>query len=161
MSTEENFVIRPAQENDLYSVNAVIESCVMGWDLPDRVKRLSLSSYLYHPHDLDHFEIVLAEMSGGEIAGVAAWEPATISDLPKDKSGMLLHGLYVAPHHQHHGIGSSLINTALGTVRTQKMDGLLVKAQADAVVFFQSQGFINLPIENDKRDYPYRLWRLT
>ena len=103
--------------------------------------------------------MLLAETPGAEIVGIAAWEPAAASDLPKHKSGMLLHGLYVAPPHQHRGIGSSLVNAALDAVRTEEMDGLVVKAQAGAVSFFQSQGFINLPIENSGRDYPHRWWR--
>jgi len=159
MTTEKSIVIRPVRKTDLDSVNAVITSCVMDWDLPERVKRLSISSYYYHSHDLNHLNILLAETLGAEVVGIATWETAVASDLPKDKSGMLLHGLYVASQHQHHGIGSRLVNSALDAVRTQEMDGLLVKAQADAVGFFQSQGFINLPSENPESDYPHRWWR--
>ena len=159
MSTAESTVIRAAQEPDLLSINAIIDSCVMEWDLPERVKRLSLSSYRYSSCDLAHFEIVLAEVLGGEIAGVAAWQPAAARDLPADKTGMLLHGLYVAPRYQHRGIGSLLVNAALNAVQAHGMEGLLVKAQTGAIGFFQSREFAKLPIQNAERDYPHRWWR--
>ncbi len=41
--------IRPANQADLETINGVIESAVMTWRLPDRVKRLSLPSYLGLP----------------------------------------------------------------------------------------------------------------
>ena len=159
MSTEKEIVIRPVQEIDLDSVNAVIESCLMAWDLPERVKRLSISSYRYNSHDLGHLDMLLAKRAKTETIGVAAWEPASEYDLPTDKSGILLHGLYVAPHCQQRGIGSCFVNFALDAVRSHGMDGLLVKAQADAVGYFQAHEFIFLPIENPDRDYPHRWWK--
>ncbi|MBF0257129.1 MAG: GNAT family N-acetyltransferase, partial [Gammaproteobacteria bacterium] len=39
------------------------------------------------------------------------------------------------------------------------MNGLLVKAQADAVGFFSSHGFSHLPVTDQRRDYPHRWWR--
>ncbi len=38
--------IRLAGHADLEAINRVIEVAVMTWDLPDRVKRLSLPAYL-------------------------------------------------------------------------------------------------------------------
>ena len=94
MTKEENIVLRSASSSDLDAVNNIIESCVMGWDLPERVKRLTLSSYRYLPHDLDHIELMLATLPDGEITGVAAWEPARYQDLPDNKTGILLHAEY-------------------------------------------------------------------
>jgi hypothetical protein len=37
--------------------------------------------------------------------------------------------------------------------------GLLVKAQHEAVGFFVRRGLNTLPVEDDSRDYPYRLWK--
>ncbi len=146
------------QRDDLDSANAIVETCVMGWDLPERVKRLSLGSYRYTEQDLDHFTAVVAITPHNEIIGVAAWEPASTDDLPGDIQGMLLHGLYVAPQYQGQGIGGRLVNAALMAARTYGMEGLLVKAQSDANGFFQSQGFSSLPVENAARDYPHRWW---
>lgn len=159
MNAHDHIVIRPVHKNDLDAVNAIVEACVMSWNLPERVKRLSLASYRYNPFDLQHLEMVLVEIDDGEIAGVAAWEPASVADLPKDRTGMLLHGLYVAPQQQRHGIGGRLIESALEAVRRNEMNGLLVKAQADAISYFESKGFIAQPIENENRDYPYRWWK--
>lgn len=152
-------LIRGIRSSDLDAVNRVITECVMGWQLPERVKRLSLGSYLYRPQDLDFLDFLLAETIRGEIAGVAAWEPAAAGDLPPDKRGMLLHGLFVAPRLQRQAIGSRLIDAAIAAVREQHVDGLLVKAQAGAVGFFRAQGFTNLPVVNPERDYPHRWWR--
>ena len=152
-------MIREMRPSDLDAVNRVITDCVMGWDLPDRVKRLSLGSYLYRPSDLSFLYFLLAETARCEIAGVAAWEPAPSTDLPQEKRGMLLHGLYVAPGLQGQAIGSRLVDAALEAVRKQRMDGLLVKAQAGAVGFFRARGFVSLPVVDPDRDYPHRWWR--
>ena len=159
MAPKESVFIRQVRQDELDAVNDIIESCVMSWDLPERVKRLSLSSYRYRPYDLKHFEMMVAEATWGEIIGVAVWEPASTADLPENKAGLLLHGLYVAPQHQDQGVGGQLINSALEAVCTQRMDGLLVKAQSDAIGYFRSRGFTNLPIENPTKDYPHRWWR--
>lgn len=159
MSNTHNFFIRPMQRGDLDSVNAIVKACVMEWGLPERVKRLSLSSYQFTVLDLEHFSTVVAVTTDNEIIGVAAWEHAHSNDLPSDQHGLLLHGLYVNPHNQLHGIGRRLITTALEDARSQGLDGILVKAQSDAISYFQSQGFTRLPVENSERDYPHRWWK--
>lgn len=151
--------IRHIRNTDLDAVNKVIASCVMAWDLPERVKRLSLNSYLYHAQDLDYLGFRLAETPKAGVVGIAAWEPAAASDSPQGKHGILLHGLYVAPSFQHRAIGSRLVGAVLAAVREQRMDGLLVKAQAGAVGFFRSQHFVRLPVENPAADYPHRWWK--
>lgn len=153
------YAIRTAKAEDLSALNEVIEACVMNWNLPERVRRLTVDSFTYKHHDLEHLELVLAEALGGEIIGVAAWESLSKDQLPEDKNGLLLHGLFVAPEHQHRGIGSRLVQAVMNSVRAKGVDGLLVKAQADATGFFHTQGFVNLPVEDATRDYPNRMWR--
>ena len=152
---------RYADDTDLAAINDVVRSCVMGWDLPERVKRLSLQSYLYRPHDLEHLQILLAETPGGEMLAAAAWEMAGGRDLPRGKTGLLLHGLYVAPGHQRQGVGSRLLEAAMGAARDREVDGVLVKAQAGAVDFFRARQFSELPVQEPERQYRYRLWRPT
>jgi N-acetylglutamate synthase-like GNAT family acetyltransferase len=147
------------QRGDLDSVNAIIKACITEWNLPDRVKRLSLNSYQYTVLDLEHLSAVVAVTRDNEIVGVAAWEHADTNDLPKNQHGVLLHGLYVQPRKQRRGIGKRLIKTALEDVRSQGLDGILVKAQNDAISYFQAQGFTMLPVENSERDYPHRWWK--
>jgi len=152
------FHLRQAHESDLPAVNGVIERAIATWQLPERVKRLSLPSYRYHAHDLVHLHLVVAENADHALVGVAAWEPANQRDLPAGKNGLLLHGLYVDPSHQHRGIGSRLLDAAEAAARAQGFDGVLVKAQADAKGFFEARGLQRLPVEDAERHYPHRFW---
>ena len=150
---------QPASAVDLPEINQVISAAVMQWSLPERVKRLSLPSYHYHVHDLEHLQLVVLRDEDGCIVGVAAWETASPADLPAGKRGLLLHGIYVLPEQQRQGIGSALLSAALAASQVAGMDGLLVKAQTDARAFFAAQGMQQLPVSNPQRDYPHRYWK--
>ena len=128
----------------------------MGWNLPERIKRLSLSSYRYTQLNFQHMQVKVAEQEG-EVVGVAAWETDTEA-LGDKQQGLLLHGLYVHPQHQHNGIGSRLCRAAKQAVNEYGYDGMLVRAQADADGFFLSQGMQRLPIEDPHRHYANRFW---
>lgn len=151
--------LRPARTDDLAALNDIVGRAVMTWQLAERVKRLSLPSYLYHPHDLDHLHIEVAEDAQHTLIAVAAWEPANPRDLPAGQHGLLLHGIYVDPAHLRRGIGSRLLDAALTAAQAQGFDGLLVKAQAEANGFFERQGMQRLPITDPSRDYPHRFWQ--
>lgn len=153
-----DIALRPATPADLPPLNAVIERAIMSWSLPERVKRLALPSYRYVAHDLAHLHIVVAEAPGQGIVGVAAWEEADPRDLPEKHCGLLLHGLYVSPEWQRKGVGSLLMDAAQTAVADKKLDGLLVKAQADAAPFFLARGMAALPVVNPERDYANRFW---
>ncbi len=150
--------IRPATGNDLTAINAVVEAGVMDWDLPERVKRLSLDSYRYRAEDLGHLDLFIAENDEGEIIGVAALETADEKDLPQGKQGLLLHGLYVDPRYRGHGVGRQLLDHAIDLARSRNADGVLVKAQPNANGFFAALGGEALTVENPGRDYPHRWW---
>lgn len=151
--------IRAATTSDLPAINQVIEAAVMTWDLPERVKRLSLPSYRYHELDLKHLIMVVAETDAAGIVGVAAWEPAEAKDCPAGQSGMLLHGLYVDPSAQGSGIGSALFNDAEAAAHIARVDGLLVKAQVDAAGFFTARGMRRMTPGDARRDYAHRYWK--
>lgn len=151
--------IRAATGADLPAINQVIEAAVMGWDLPERVKRLALPSYRYNALDLKHLIMVVAQTDAAGIVGVAAWEPAETRDCPAGKSGMLLHGLYVDPAAQGCGYGSALLADAEAAARLARVDGLLVRAQADAVPFFTHRGMRPLASGDARRDYAHRYWK--
>jgi GNAT superfamily N-acetyltransferase len=151
--------LRPATSADLAAINAVIERAVMTWQLPERVKRLALPTYRYHPHDLEHLNIVVAENNELGIIGVAAWEPANPRDLPPGQTGLLLHGLYIDPVRQRQGIGGQLLDSAMRVASAQDFDGLLVKAQPGAERFFLACGLEPLPVTDAERDYPHRFWK--
>ena len=154
-----SLAFRSATLDDLEKVNAVIEAAIMTWELPDRVKRLSLPSYRYRAHDYEHLHLIVAEDPARVMIGVAAWEPAESRDAPEGLRAMLLHGLYVSPDRHREGVGRRLIEKAEKAAREQGFDGLLVKAQRSAEGFFNACGFERLPVEDALRDYPYCLWR--
>jgi predicted N-acetyltransferase YhbS len=152
--------IRKACTDDLAAINKVINAAVMSWDLAERVKRLSLPSYNYREHDLLNIELIAAVDDKHEVIGVAAWEQADPRDTPDGYYALLLHGIYVDPQHQHQGIGTQLLQAAEQAADAQNYNGLLVKAQASAAGFFVAQGMRPLSIENEKRDYAHRYWKL-
>jgi N-acetylglutamate synthase-like GNAT family acetyltransferase len=150
--------LRTGQKADLPDINGVIERAVMAWRLPERVKRLSLPLYRYGALDLDHLDVRVADTGDG-IAGVAAWEPADPADVPEGSSGLLLHGLYVDPARQGEGHGTRLLEACLGQARELGLDGVLVRAQADAEAFFRARGLERLPVHDASRDYALRYWQ--
>lgn len=151
--------IRHAKQEDLDNMNHVIEAAVMTWNLPERVKRLSLSSYDYTEVDFAHLEIMVAEDEKQNIIGVAAWEHAELKDTPAHLNALLLHGIYVDPTHYHKGIGKQLFQAAEQATKDKHFDGLLVKAQAGAEGFFLAMGMHPLSVENTGRQYANRFWK--
>jgi N-acetylglutamate synthase-like GNAT family acetyltransferase len=160
MAVQSRINLRPAASADLPAINAIIEAAVMGWQLPERVKRLALSSYRYTPDDLSHLDIIVAELDHS-LVGVAACEEADKADLPDASQGLLLHGLYVHPDSQHQGIGSRLLQAIEQQVVRRHLDGLLVKAQSSAIGFFEAQGLTPLPSNDPERDYQHRYWKFV
>jgi len=79
--------LRPLTAVDLDGANAVIEAAIMTWQLPDRVKRLSLPSYRYDSNDLAHLTLVGAVDEADAIVGVVSWEAASASDTPNGVRG--------------------------------------------------------------------------
>ena len=153
--------IRPAIETDLDSINRVIETAVMTWVLPERVKRLSLRVYRYTRQDFKHLGMVVAENRRQQILGVAAWEEADPTDAPEGYRALLLHGLYVEPALHRQGIGRRLFNAAEAAVLECGCDGILVKAQQDATAFFASMEMCSLPATDPLRHYAHRFWKTT
>lgn len=151
--------IRDGTATDLDGVNQVVESAVMTWGLPDRVKRLSLPTYRYGVQDLDHLHLKLVEQSDVGIVGIAALEPAAVPDSPPGMRCILLHGIYVASACHRRGIGRQLVEVAEAAAAHGGYDGVLVKAQPSAVGFFEALGFQKLAVRDVRRDYPHRLWK--
>ena len=115
--------ICPAGQADLEAINRVIESAVMTWHLPDRVKRLSLPCCRYDSMDLDHFDIVLAKNGRKNIIGIAAWEQADAKELSAGSRALSLHGIYVPPTHHQQGIGSILFRVVAEAVCNRGLTG--------------------------------------
>lgn len=148
--------IRQAGAQDLGAINEVIRAAVMSWDLPERVKRLSMDSYCYHELDLRHFHFLVAE-SGEQLLGIAAIDDDIISI--NEQSSLTLHGLYVRPDYHRRGIGAQLFAASEDYAKRAGTQGLLVKAQKDAVNFFEKQGMQKLTVHDQDRDYANRYWK--
>ena len=155
-STE--ITLRNAGLQDLAAVNLIVENAVMTWKLPERVKRLSLSSYRYTETDFDFLTFLVAQNTNEQLIGVAALEPANARECPNGKKALLLHGIYVLPACHRQGIGRRLITACIQFAAEQGYSGLLVKAQADAVDFFRALGWRKLEVEIEQRDYVNRYW---
>lgn len=155
-------LIRPARAHERDAINAVIGAAVMGWALPERVKRLVRSSYEYSPFDMAAMTVLVAA-DGDEVRGVAALETLATRDRPDDcaAEALLLHGLFVHPEHHHRGIGTALWRACRRHAETIQACGLLVRAQADAVGFFIAQGMAELPVTTDGQKYPHQFWLPT
>lgn len=143
----------------LQEANRIIEQCVSGWNLPDKVKRLSLPGYRYNSDDLDYLMIFAAVDSNGRLVGVVALEYDLSVTLPGKRNGLLLHGLYVEPAFQGQGLGKAMTGFALSQSLEQGFGGIWVKAQSDANGFFEKAGFEKIPVIDPARDYPHRWWK--
>lgn len=155
--SEGNINIRPARESDLAAINRVIDAAVMTWDLPERVKRLSMPSYHYTAIDLAHYEILVA-LEAENIVGVVAWDKE--AHPVQQQRGLLLHGIYVQPDKQRQGIGRHLFMLAERAVLQNGMDGLLVKAQKDAEAFYHARGMHKLVVADHDREFANRYWKV-
>lgn len=153
----QNIRLRAATREDLAAINTVIEAAVMNWRLPERIKRLALPSYRYTNVDLEHLEAIVAETVEKGLVGVATCEISD-SEIP-GRQALLLHGLYVRPEVQHQGIGSLLFSAIEALVPRYGCDGLVLRAQSDAVGFFELHKMQRLESTNPKSDYAHRLWK--
>jgi GNAT superfamily N-acetyltransferase len=150
--------LQPARD-ELDRINRIVAAAIGTWDLPERVTRISIPLYHYHESDLPHMRFVVAcPVGSGEIIGLAAVEDADPAEGPA-RGAMLLHGIYVDPRHHRGGIGSTLLAAAEKVAASNDASGLLVKAQPDAVPFFEASGYEKLPVSDRARDYEHRFWK--
>lgn len=144
--------------DDLPVVNHIIEAAISRWNLAERVKRLSLSSYLYSNLDLQQYTILLAKMNR-DIVGIISYEQAENNDISLNKNILFIHGIYVAPDFQLQGVGTYLINAVEKITKKNKLSGILIKAHKEAVPFYIKNNFTPIQVTDIKRDYPDRYWK--
>ncbi|MGK0472455.1 MAG: N-acetylglutamate synthase-like GNAT family acetyltransferase [Candidatus Azotimanducaceae bacterium] len=139
---------RPACASDLDGINAIIKSAVMNWPLPDRLKRRAVAVLQYDAVDLDHYTMFVC-VRRQEILGVAA------IDLQHSPGHGLLHGLFVLPIIQGHGIGKQLMQMAFNCATEHQLVSVLIRAEGVAAPYFHRSGLD--PIDDlGPNDYPHQ-----
>lgn len=147
--------VRQIDPSELYACNLIIESAVLNWPLPERVKRLAVPVLKYDAVDLQYMKVFVATYAH-EIVGVAAWDPSPVHELPTGDGG-LFHGLYVLPLAQGQGVGVKLMEAVFADARTSDSLGLLIKAQRISQGYFEHHNFEALAA-NDS-EYPWQYWK--
>lgn len=90
---------------------------------------------------------------------MAAWEEDASRDAPSGARAALLHGLYVTPHWQRRGLGTSVLELASHRMIARGFGGIIVRVWREAVAFFRSRGFSPLASFNTAGLYPQRMWK--
>jgi len=147
--------LRPATTTDLAGSNTLIGAAIMSWDLSERVIRLTLPSYQYNAHDLQHMQVMVAD-TGQWIVGVAAWEMQQMEIDGHSQPVLSLHGVYVDPAQHRRGIGRQLFAAAVQAARATGQVGLLVKAQRGSEGFYLAMGMRPLAVADARRDFASR-----
>jgi GNAT superfamily N-acetyltransferase len=140
---------------DLSVINHVISRAVLGWPLPQRVKRLALPMLQYDAIDFEHYTALVYIRK--TVIGCGVWLNEPISFGPQYCGG-LLHGLYVDPAAQRQGIGGELLREVSSQAANAGLEGILVKAERVSQDFFERSGMVLLP-SSSATDYPYRYWK--
>jgi len=154
-----NVRLAQASPLELDRINDVVTAALYSWELPDRVKRISLPIYRYHANDFEHMQFLVADIGGPGITGLVALEEVDVPEWPDSRKMLLLHGLYVYPCQHRQGTGTRLVEAAEAVAKGKAIGHLLVRAQAEAQPFFLKCGFSKLPVVDDSRDYAHRYWK--
>lgn len=143
--------LRKATPDDLMFINGIIETAVMSWQLPERVKRLSLPNYRY---SADHFESLSLFLANGkdsaDVLGVLALADEGEAEMPYGQTSSVIHGIYVDPFNHREGIGKKLVAHAVKLARRAEKDGVLATVQPDAFAFFEAVGFARCETGDEK-----------
>ena len=149
-----------AAPTDLPQINAVIQSAITTWHLPERVRRLTAPLFEVDVTDMRDGQWLVTKNQDHEVTGVAHWTRAIGGDLPdKHRRAAIVHSLYVKPDAQHRGLGTALLGFIERAAREESFTALVVRAQRDAEGFFTANGFRPLRPEPDGVTYPRGLWR--
>ncbi|MEM6986643.1 MAG: GNAT family N-acetyltransferase [Pseudomonadota bacterium] len=153
--------LRKATPDDLMFINGIIETSVMSWQLPERVKRLTLPNYRYKA---EHFESLTLYLATGkdsmDVLGVLAIGEAAEEDVPNGQRATLVHGVYVDPINHREGIGKKLVAHAMKAAKKAGMDGLVVTAQPDSIAFFEAIGFARCEMpKDDEAEFRNVFWK--
>ena len=153
---QSQYTLKSALAEELVSANLVISSAVRAWELPERLKRLSLPLLHYTEADLADYEILLC-CDNDRVVAMAAWDNSNIYRGPGRIPCALLHGLYVCFDHQGCGLGQRLQTAVSHRAAKHGFRGLLVKSQRVSTGYFAHQDYQHTTDFDD--DYPYLFWK--
>jgi GNAT superfamily N-acetyltransferase len=156
MGTASPAVISTVTDAELPIANRVVADSIGSWGIAQRVQRLTLPYLLYDAADLQHMSLVMTHRGGSGLA-VAAWEDHLGGH--SDSRDALLHGLYVTPSWQRHGLGSNLLEYASREIRARGFDGLLAKVWRESTAFFFARGFRPATGSASEGLYPIQMWK--
>ena len=143
--TQQSYDIKPARLKDLQAINNVIAAAVMSWPLADRVKRLSVNVLAYDETDFNHYDMHVAVINN-DIVGVIAWDPSHPDNL--------LHGIYITPSAQSHGLGQQLLLHVFNLARGLGKESVVIKAERISCSYFEHLGLEKVTSER-LNNYPY------
>jgi GNAT superfamily N-acetyltransferase len=142
---------------DLDTINGVVAAATLSWNLTARVRRLALPSLLYNAVDLQHMCIARIDADTVGALGVALWEDTAEAGQATDKRAVLLHGLYILPHYQRHGVGTCLLELVADWARARGFESLIARAWRESESFFIARGFTARAANGTADTYPRTL----
>lgn len=148
--------VRPIGLPEVDRINAVIESAVGAWPVPDRLRRRACTVLRYAAVDFDDHEFVGAFVEQ-RLAAIAAWCPGPVPGIAASDQSLLLHGLFVEQVMQGRGLGRRLLAAACGRCRALAVDELLVRVERHAEGFFRGVGLAPVAPERSRYPLTYRL----
>mmetsp|Transcript_22848 Transcript_22848/g.38105 ORF Transcript_22848/g.38105 Transcript_22848/m.38105 type:complete len:149 (-) Transcript_22848:1925-2371(-) len=132
--------IRPIALSDLDAVQQMIGGLAMHHgDTPVPLSAATLTDLV---SDTPWFTVLVAEATGGGLAGYAALLPT--GQLQFGAKGMDIHHLFVRPDRRGEGAGQALVNACLSHARHEGCSYISVGTHPDntsILGFYEAQGF--------------------
>ncbi len=128
-SSNSDATIRPAREGDLPALTAIYNAAVTGTAFTSHVAPLSVDDRLpwWQAHQDPRYPILVAD-SGAELLGYASlsqWHDAPLYAHTVESS------LYLAPHTQGRGLGTTLMRALLAEARRLGHHAILARIWSD------------------------------
>ena len=133
----DHFTTKPISPDERHVVNNLLGRSIERWQLAPRAKRLAASALAYRADDFKRMHFVGAFDFGSKLQGFASIEfDANVSTRCE------LHGLYVDPIAQGHGVGSALLQHVIDEMLPGTVTSLEARAHRTSKFFFLERDFI-------------------
>ena len=108
-----------ADENDLVTINNVVQRAVLNWPMALRMKRRAVTVLQYDRIDMQNYVFYRYSTGRTVIGAIAIDFELSGSDASTDDA--LLHGIFVDPDAQSQGVGATLLRFAERQARWRSM----------------------------------------